>query len=232
MKIAVITPYYQESDEILIRCYESVNSQQVNNTDQITHIFVADGFNNPLIDNFKNTEHIIFKKSHNDAGATPRAIAAISAFSREYDYAAFLDVDNTYQTYHIKTMIKLMQISNAAIISATRNICKLNGEIMYVDDIESIGDQFCDTNCMFFNRTALSLLTYWITEPKYRLWSDRQFWNAVVSSGISRTHCNIPTVNYHSKWAWHYQHANQIPPIDSVWIASSSDGSLIHSKNI
>jgi hypothetical protein len=153
-------------------------------------------------------------------------------FSRGFDAVAFLDADNTYQPDHLSTMASVMVRSGTGVVSATRNICTTSGENLYVDTIESTGTDFCDTNCMFLGRSALHLLTYWITEPAARLWSDRRFWSAIISSNISRAHCPHPTVNYHSRWAWHYQQAGRTPPGDSVWINVDGKGNLIHQYHI
>jgi hypothetical protein len=195
-------------------------------------VFVADGYPNLSLTKFPNIDHISLSKSHQDAGATPRALGAISAFSQGYDAVSFLDADNTYLPMHLEIMVDVMTKTVSDVVSATRNICTQSGDHLYVDGIESNGTDFCDTNCLFIGKSCLNLLTYWITTPAMRLWSDRQFWSVIIQSGISKTHCPIPTVNYHTKWAWHYQHAGRIPPADSVWIDKSADGSLIHTTHI
>jgi len=226
MRVAVVTPYYLEDIDTLARCYTSVQHQSHND---LMHVFVADGHVNPSVATLTGAEHLSLPMSHRDAGATPRAIGAISAFSRGYDAVAFLDADNTYQPNHIRSMVQTMIGHGVDVVTATRNICTNSGEFMYVDTIESTGEEFCDTNCLFIGRQCLNVLTYWVTEPEQRLWSDRQFWSAIWQSGFSHRHHPIPTVNYHSRWAWHYQHAGRTPPENSVWIDRNDTGSLIHS---
>lgn len=223
MKVAVITPYHRESYSILERCHRSVIEQDYLN---LVHIMVADGEKHPGVDKWNKIEHIILGSCHDDAGATPRALAAISAFSRNFDAVAFLDCDNTYEPTHISHMVSI--INTSIVATATRNICTTAGEILYTDTIESNGTDFCDTNCLFIKRDALSLLTNWIVSKEYRLWSDRLFWSSIIQNKISKVHSNTPTVNYYSKWAWHYQHAGRIPPDDSVWISKDQNGHLIH----
>lgn len=225
MRVAVVTPYYLEDIDTLARCYMSVHGQSYSDC---MHVFVADGHTNPSVANLKGVEQLSLPMSHRDAGATPRAIGAISAFSRGYDAVAFLDADNTYQPDHIRSMVQTMTGNGLDVVTATRNICTKSGEFMYVDTIESTGEDFCDTNCLFIGRRCLNVLTYWVTEPEHRLWSDRQFWSAIRQSGFSHRQHTIPTVNYHSRWAWHYQHAGRTPPDDSVWIDRDDDGNLIH----
>lgn len=223
MKIAVITPYHQESYSILERCHKSVIEQDYDN---IVHIMIADGERHPGVDKWNKIEHMILGSCHHDAGATPRAIAAISAFSRDFDAVAFLDCDNTYEPDHLSHMLSILGTS--LIATATRNICTTTGEVLYIDTIESNGVEFCDTNCLFMKRDVMPLLTNWITTKEYRLWSDRLFWSSIIQNQISKIHSAIPTVNYYSKWAWHYQQAGLTPPANSVWISQDSQGNLIH----
>ncbi len=228
MKVAVVTPYYQEDPSILLRCYASVRQQDYPN---INHIFVADGSPSESVATLSGVEHLILPMRHADAGATPRAIGAMSAFSRGYDAVAFLDADNTYNSSHLSTMVSLLN-DGSHVVAATRNICTTTGEIMYVDHVESNGEDFCDTNCLFLGKAVLHLLTYWVTEPEARLWSDRQFWAAVRQSGARIKRSLSPTVNYNSKWAWHYQHAGRTPPVGSVWISRDTNGNLVHKPHL
>ena len=225
-KVAIVTPYYKEDIDVLNRCHTSVLTQTY---EYITHFMVADGDPHPAIKHWTITEHIILPKAHSDAGATPRVLGAISAFSQGYDAVAFLDADNTFEPNHIDTMVSLIQDNH--LVTSTRNICRLDGTVMYVDTVESDGDTFCDTNCLFLSKNCIYLLPYWIVPAEYRLWSDRNFWGAVKQSNLTRVHSIHPTVNYYTRWAWHYEHAGQTPPDDSVWIDKTPTGELIHRKH-
>lgn len=225
--VGVVTPYYMEDYQTLERCIRSVSTQDYR---PVSHLMVADGNPHPGLAGALGIEHMSLPYRHEDAGATPRAIGALSMLSRGFDAVAFLDADNTFCENHVRLMVDLMFSTKSDVVTATRNICRINGRTMYVDNIESNGEDFCDTNCLFIGRSCLHLLTYWVTDPSIRLWSDRQFWAAIKGSGARRQHCKIPTVNYHSKWAWHYQQAGLEPPADSVWI-DTTGGRLVHSKH-
>lgn len=225
-KVAVVTPYHNENIDVLTRCHRSVVAQTYGN---LQHFMVGDGNSNPVIQNWSNIQHITLPRSHNDAGATPRTIGAISAFSQGFDAVAFLDADNTFENSHINAMLSLF--GSRDLVTATRNICDLSGRVLYADTIESDGENFCDTNCLFLSKNCLYLLPYWIVPPEYRLWSDRNFWGALVQANLKRVHCKTPTVNYYTRWAWHYQHAGQTPPEESVWIDKDSNGGLIHTRH-
>jgi glycosyltransferase involved in cell wall biosynthesis len=227
MKIAVVTPYYQETTEQLTRCLSSVAAQTHKN---ITHILVADGYPKRF-ENFQRLEQIQLPYSHSDAGATPRALGALSAFSRGYDAVAFLDADNWYQPDHIETMVSAMQSTNADAVIATRTIHALNGNELYVDRVESNGENMVDTNCMFLSKTMSHYMGFWITAPQHKMVSDRVFWQACVSNGIKAVRCDKPTVAYASKWAWHYQYAGVQIPDDAVWIEQDREGNFKTTKH-
>lgn len=225
MQVAVITPYYNEALDVLVRCKKSIEAQTYNTVKQI---FVADGKPNDWLNTWKEAEHIILSNSHRDAGATPRAIGAISAFSRNFDAVTFLDADNTCYEFHIESMIKMLEEHKTDLVTTTRNICTLTGDVLYTDTWESNGNDFCDTNCMILTRKALPFLTAWVTTADQTLWSDRIFWNTILNSGLTKYHYNTPTVKYHSKWAAHYLNAGKTPPAGTVWIDRDANGNLIH----
>lgn len=223
----MITPYYKESTAQLRRCHNSVLQQTHKN---VTHIMVADGNPHPWCDK-QEMQHIILPRSHSDAGATPRALAAISAFSQGYDAVGFIDADNWIDTDHVAEMVNALRSSGASMVAATRRLHGLDGNMLYVDNWESNGKDFTDTNCMFLTRVALPLMTEWITDPSRRLWSDRAFWDAVLRSKSPITICAKPTVAYVTKWAAHYVNAKVEPPPDSVWIGKDEADNLIHIKH-
>lgn len=92
MKVAVITPYYKESLDILQKCHESVKKQN----HPSLHVMVADGF--PVDDISQwDCNHIILPLGHNDIGSTPRLLGSYHAIGLGYDAIAFLDADNWYR---------------------------------------------------------------------------------------------------------------------------------------
>jgi len=231
MRVAVITPYYKESLETLIRCRDSVKNQTYKNT---THILVADGHSNSICKGW-NVDHFELPVSHADAGATPRAVAAMSAFSRGYDAIAFLDADNWYDNDHIESMVEGVhgvKQGTVDFVIATRRIhCSLTEKMLYVDTIESNGTNMVDTNCMFMTKTCLNLLPNWIVDPANRLISDKIFWESVKKNNVSIVRYTRPTVSYSTKWAWHYKQAGvEIPP-DAVWLMQDNKGNKIHVKH-
>lgn len=226
MRVAVVTPYYNETDQQLERCMDSVAKQTHRG---ITHIMVADGL--PKTWSKDHLEHVILAHSHDDAGATPRAIGALSAFSRGFDAVSFLDADNWYEPTHVELMVDLMRKSNVDAVAATRTIYALDGSPLYVDRIESNVDNMVDTNCMFLSRSTIYLMPFWITPPSHRMVSDRFFWESAIANGIKVARCDVPTVSYVTKWAWHYHHAGVPIPDDSVWMDRDTQGNYKKIKN-
>lgn len=228
MKVAMVTPYYQESLEVLRRCHDSVLAQT---HADVRHILVADGHPNAALDSW-NCEHIPLPFSHRDAGGTPRAIGALSAFGRGYDAVGFIDADNSIDPEHAQRMIGVAATHRAQFVAATRRIhCGIDGRELYTDFIESNTEYMLDTNCMFLTRDCAYLLGYWITPSDQVLVNDRTFWQAVKSSGLRIARCLTPTVTYNTKWAFHYGYAGvEIPP-DSVWFRWGDAGEARRDKD-
>lgn len=227
MKVAVVTPYHAEPIDMVKRCHDSVRNQTASD---VRHILVADGRPRVLLDSWK-ADHYKLPLSHNDAGATPRAIGALSAFSHGYDVVMFLDADNWYYTNHVRVLLDILSESGADAVIATRNIHKPDGTFMYTDNIESNGENMIDTNTWAVTKKSKDLLSSWIVEPSQRLWSDRYFAKAMVDGGMRIARSHEPTVAYATKWAWHYHHANLPIPGDAVWIDKDADGNLIHTTH-
>jgi hypothetical protein len=61
LKVAVVTPYYQEPQDWLIQCHESVANQSY----PCTHIMVADGYSNELVGRL-GVLHIPLPRRHRD----------------------------------------------------------------------------------------------------------------------------------------------------------------------
>jgi glycosyltransferase involved in cell wall biosynthesis len=228
MRVAVVTPYYNETDQQLERCIESVVDQSYRD---VTHVMVADGLPREWQPTGRQFEHIMLPHSHADAGATPRSIGALSAFSREFDAVAFLDADNWYEPNHIELMVNKLSETNVDAVAATRTIYGTDGSCLYVDRIESNVSNMVDTNCMFLSRRTMYFLPFWITPPSHRLVSDRFFWESATINGMKIARCDTPTVSYVTKWAWHYQYAGVFIPDDSVWMEQDAQGNYRQIKN-
>src|SRR5262249_44896329 len=104
MRVAVVTPYFCETDEVLNQCLESVAAQ----THPCTHFLVADGFPNETIAR-RVSEHFVLPYPHADNGNLARCVGALSAASRGFEAVAFLDADNWYRRDHVASLVELQR---------------------------------------------------------------------------------------------------------------------------
>lgn len=153
MRVAVITPYYKEPLEQLIRCHQSVLIQKAN----VTHFLVSDGYPNAVLDQW-DCEHIRLSH-HNDYGDTPRGIGAASASAQGFDAICFLDADNWYEPHHLETMISTFKRYRVPVVTTSRALYTNDGQ--YLGQCkESDGIHFVDTNCYFFINQLLNYVQH------------------------------------------------------------------------
>jgi glycosyltransferase involved in cell wall biosynthesis len=195
MKIAIVTPYYKEADEILLHCRESVLEQ----TRPCEQFMVADGFPNPLVKKL-GVHAMELPFAHNDAGNTPRVLAALSAFTLGYDAVAFLDADNWYYPDHLERMVALKERTGAAVCTASRSMHRPDGSYMFDDD-KNDGVLHVDTNCLFLTREAMPLVARWsMIPPELRTMGDTVYWQSIRRSGLVHAHERRPSVAYRTTY--------------------------------
>ncbi|HET8898872.1 MAG TPA: glycosyltransferase, partial [Rhodanobacteraceae bacterium] len=104
MRVAVVTPYYQEATETLQRCVDSVRAQT---HAALVHYCVADGFpRHDLLDGAPRLRHIVLPNAHANYGATPRGIGAQCALADGMDVVCFLDADNLFEPDHVASLVE------------------------------------------------------------------------------------------------------------------------------
>jgi hypothetical protein len=106
LKVAVVTPYYKESDDILRQCHESVLRQSY----PCMHILVADGHPKALFYGHPKTMHVTLPQANGDQGNTPRTVGGILAEAYGFDAVAYLDADNcpAFSLLHAWLMPKVL----------------------------------------------------------------------------------------------------------------------------
>lgn len=207
MRVAVVTPYFDTREGWLRECHESVMQQ----TYPCTHIMVADGRPQAIVDQMK-VQHIKLPVNIRDYGDTPRGIGSVLAISQEFDAIAYLDADNWYYPQHIETMVRLHRKSGAAVISASRNLHRLDGSLLGLCT-EVDGEEFVDNNCYFFTREAFTLIpVWWMMEPHHHPIDDRVMHAHIRSQKQSHVHATVPTVAYRTAFRAHYQKFGEEPP--------------------
>ena len=200
MRVAVITPYYQESKEVLMRCLNSVVKQ---NYFGVHHFVVADGYENrqDLITR-PGLSHMVLP-SCNDFGDTPRGAAAAVASAQGFDAIAFLDADCWYEPDHIRTMVGVMEESGRDIITCPRNLYDEAGRHLGVD-VESDGYLFNDTNCYLIGKECFNVLSLWMFKTKDQAQvGDRILFNSIKEFQVKMARSTKATINYTTKLEMH-----------------------------
>lgn len=202
MKVAVVTPYYKETDEVLMRCMESVAHQTHKD---VIHVMVADGNPNPLVADC--TPHHVITPPCTDVGATPRMMGCAYASAAGANAMILLDADCWLHPEHIETLLKVhAQVPEACIITYPRKVYTKDGRQFMGVCQGSNGVGFNDTNCYFITRPAFSLMSHWGFQLKeWALFSDHPVWAAVSLSGLPMVRTNSVLVNYPSDYMDHYK---------------------------
>ena len=208
MRVAVITPYYQESRDVLAKCHQSVAAQ----SHPCTHFMVADGHPRPEVSEWA-VDHVILPAAHGDNGNTPRSIGSLTAINQGFDAIAYLDADNWFAPDHIASLAALHAKTGAAVCTSARTIHRGDGTFMYRDTAGSDGETFADTSCLFLTRAAFRLAPLWAMMPKaLGPVCDRMIWKAIVARDLPRAHTGQATLAFRSQYAAHYRHINEDPP--------------------
>ena len=206
-RVAVITPYFKESLALLEQCHQSVLDQ----SEPCLHVLVADGHPRPRINHWA-AEHVRLPHSHGDIGSTPRLIGCYHAIGLGVEAVAFLDADNWYGPDHIATLLEAMDREQAAFVSSSRTLCRLDGSVMGSCPLTD-PERFIDTNAMLFGQAAFPLLHQWVLMPPYgHLIGDRVMLHHVRQSGLRRHHLNVPSVFYRCAKAGLYRQMGEAIP--------------------
>jgi cellulose synthase/poly-beta-1,6-N-acetylglucosamine synthase-like glycosyltransferase len=107
-RIAVITPYYAETLDVLRQGHDSVLTQDVEA--EVDHFLIADGFSNPAIDRWK-ASNIALPVAHRNNGNTPRAVGTLLAAAEGYDFITFLDGDNWCHQNHLSSLLRTHEVT-------------------------------------------------------------------------------------------------------------------------
>ena len=203
MKIAVITPYYQESLEYLRQCHQSVVSQGVD----VDHFFIADGFPQAELMSWK-IKHMTLPFAHGDNGNTPRGIGGKLAEAEGYTFITYLDADNWYHPGHLQSMLDLWEKTQADVCASFRTFHALDGQELRVQEKDELELRHVDTSCLLLHRRAFNILDVWLKMPKpLSPICDRVFF-----TGIKKNHYRVEftrqkSVAFRSQYLAHYQHS-------------------------
>jgi hypothetical protein len=230
MKVAVITPYFNEPLAILQRCHESVKRQRDLKENSVTHFFIADGQGLDALDNLSGVRHIRLGVSHNDNGNTPRAAGGLCALSEGFDAICYLDADNLYDNMHVSSAIKLHETSRSEAIFSNRYSFFPNGDCYDFSEIDRDEDSIrkhVDTSCISLFGAARRAVALWSEMPaSMGPVCDRVFFQYLISNH-SCSWTGQKTVFFETWYSGHFSHsampqpwtAKEIPPrSEAKWL--------------
>lgn len=213
-RVAVITPYWNESPQLIGRCHGSVLAQDY----PCTHFLVADG---PGWSELAGWEcrHIVLGVSHGDNGNTPRSIGALAAMNEGFDAVAFLDADNWFSPDHIRVAIDCQAASGAAVVFSDRHIVFPDGQRLTLQPEEDRLHRLADTSCMVVFQLAFSSLALWAQMPRQLApQCDRVMFSHLMAS-YSCAWTNRATLFFETWYAGHFLAAGLLPPATAKFLA-------------
>lgn len=208
--VAVITPYFKESEEVLLTCRDSVLAQ----TFPCTLFAVSDGFPSAVFDQpSHDIQHIRLPRPNADNGNTPRGVGTMVALAENYDFIAYLDADNWYDTTHIDTLIDLQAQTQAAVVCSKRTFHRLDGSRLDITEEAEDLHKHVDTSCYLIHRSCFSSLLIWSLIPKQLSpVCDRVFFQKLINDRCSMAFSDRRTVAFRSQYSAHYLQANEPAP--------------------
>ena len=213
MRICVITPYFNEGREVLLRCLASVQSQCI----PVDHILVADGHPQSWIESHDRVTHVVMRKNIGDFGDTPRSLGFLLGMRSDYDILQFLDADNVLMRDHFEAVLDHFRGVATAdfpdIVVARRHMLRPDGSILPVGVPEDDARRHIDTNCYVFYRTAFDLGLKWSFIPKQLAFmDDRVFYGMLVAADVKIRFNERKTVGYTCLWEGAYRQVGEEPP--------------------
>lgn len=216
MKPAVITPYYQESLEILERCHHSVRAQ----TTEATHFLVADGSSKAVINQWAG-QHLVLPQGHNNCGNTPRALGALMAASQGYEPIFFLDADNWFKPNHVELALALHQNDPSIDVVISGRTIVLDDGTLVDGATEDVDRHFADTSTLGLFKRAYRSLPLWALMPHgLAPICDQVIYECLKTLSLKLHWHTERTLMFESHYANHYQLAgkNPITPLhDPNW---------------
>ncbi|MDY0012165.1 MAG: glycosyltransferase [Rhodocyclaceae bacterium] len=220
MKVAVVTPYYKESDATLRRCIDSVAAQT---HPDVRHYMVADGFPRPdLTAGVDKLTPINLPSAHGDYGCTPRSVGGLCALNEGADIVCFLDADNLYQPEHVASLVSvyqeaLKQGETLDAVFAYRHVFLPGNEHLRLEDQEDLARNHVDTSCISFARSAAFMWIQWgMIPPSWTPICDRVMFDLVKINQLKTAWTGQHTVLYESNWSIHYRLAGLPVPAEGL----------------
>ena len=208
MKPAVITPYHQETLEILERCHRSVCSQ----TAKVTHIhggrWQQQGRHRSM---GWPTSGSVATRPQELWKYTP-GLGALMAASQGYEPIFFLDADNWFKPNHVELALELHHNDPSIdVVISRRNIVLDDGSILHEapEDVEQL---FADTSTLCLFKRAYRSLSLWTLMPNgLAPICDRVIYQCLKALPLKLHWHSEKTLMFESHYANHYQLAGKVP---------------------
>lgn len=210
LRVAIITPYYQESLEKLARCHQSVLGQTI----ACTHFLISDGLKRPEVASWV-ARHIEIGACHRDNGNTPRGVGAICAMNEGYDVILFLDADNWYSDDHVASVLYTHLASGAEVVFSDRFVVFPDGAVIDEPDPEDSSRLHVDTSCMAIFAPAFRSLAQWCLMPQeLGPWCDRVMF-ALLTGEFKCVWSGYQSVFFETWYVGHFMLAGRDIPADA-----------------
>jgi len=222
-RIAVVTPYYRESREVLWQCHQSVIDQSAD----ADHFLIADGFPLAEIDQWR-AQHVKLPRAHGDNGNTPRGVGSLLAKAQGYDFIAWLDADNWFHAGHLASLLALHVQTSSAVCSSFRSFHTLSGERLNITEADEDALRHVDTSCFLIHSSGFDLVGIWLEMPRIVApICDRVFLDILLRKGHSVRSTGQRSVAFRTQYACHYRAAGAPVP-DGAKDAGFADAALAY----
>ena len=206
MKIAAVTSYFNEPDEMLKRCMDSVQAQTI----ATDHFLISNGPKRDLIAR-NDLIHVSVGKTHRNFANTPRAIGAMMAISRDYDALFFLDPNYTIEPNHVSACLtSAVDDPSVDYVIASQKYLRPNGsQLQFREDPLH---QILGLNCLFLFPGSYHLVPILNLIPKQlSIFGDRIFLAALTYHRLKFSIAFTNSVNQYSMNHKLYTHLNEGP---------------------
>lgn len=225
---SVITAYYKEDLNIVLRAIESVKAM-ASEKYQVNHYLVSDGHPLAELDDM-DVKHLKLSQSHGDYGDTPRLMGAMLAIREGSKGLMFLDADNYVYTNHLLEAEKRYVNDETNIVLTKRHYLRPDGSIIPFKCQEDDNYSHVDTGCFVFFDEAIYDALEWAKIPReLSCFGDRYFWNLLRSKRDHYGATDTPTVGYTCMWEGVYQCVGESVPEGAKSINPSSVDSYLNS---
>jgi hypothetical protein len=210
-KIGIITAYYKEPHETLLRAINSVKALEECGL-EVVHYLISDGYPQDLGDD--SLVHIQLPESHGDYGDTPRIVGAALAIRDNCYGLMFLDADNILYPQHLKLAWNTHQECQTDLVLAKRRMLREDGSIIPFDSDNYQNITHVDTGCyIFFGEKKYDILKWAKIPNELSVVGDRYFWKMLSGQCTGNVGLiNQPTIGYSCLWKDVYLNAGETPP--------------------